>query len=327
MKWAPVVAILGACGGKAPATTAARTVATSEVAPTPAAARACIKTPEADAKITRASATAGRLQFCVGEDAGQCFDFDVASATLSRMPNAPAMPVPDGARVETTNPRLEVCTGSECTSLTPKVLVGVAPLHATTNPGGTIAVVLLGDAGAGKGYAEVWDVAKTKRLSSFKYARGPFKCGEVAIAGESILVSASTCGSPSARGALYSLKGKKIANVGGREFGTFGNAFTQIEGTTWGFLEENGTRVAIQDVAKGKVIRTIDVTPLWSPDGAKSKEALGNPGESALVSLGNGKLAVIAGAPSTGKVAVIDVASGEVTVLKAPVCATTTTST
>ena len=48
--------------------------------------------------------------------------------------------------------------------------------------------------------------------------------------------------------------------------------------------------------------------------------AMGNPGESALVRLGTGKLAVIAGAPATGKIASIDTATGEITIARAPTC-------
>ena len=71
---------------------------------------------------------------------------------------------------------------------------------------------------------------------------------------------------------------------------------------------------------RGKVIKTIDTSALWSPDGAKSKSAVGNPGESALVRLGNGKVAVIAGSPATGKIGIVDVTTGEVEVVQAPLC-------
>lgn len=272
--------------------------------------------------ITRASGDAARLQFCVGSGAEQCFGFDLTLASLERLEQPPPAQEWTTARVETTNPELRVCTGTECKSLAPKVLAGIAPLHAATNSDGTTAIVLLGDAAAGKGYAEVWDVTRTRRTSSFKYARGEFRCGEVMVVGEVIFISASTCGAPAARGTLYTLKGKRIANVGGKDFGTFGSAYAQVEGTTWAFLEENGNQLAIQDVAKGKVIKTIDVSALWTQDGQKNPAAMGNPGESALVRLGNGKLAVIAGAPATGKIATVDIATGEVTIARAPVCGT-----
>lgn len=315
----PALLALGGCPtGKNPASKATAVTANP---PKQAAAKApaCIQPPETEANVTRATGDASKLSFCIGATTEQCFALDLVGGKLARLAEAP---VGDrrGAHVETINPELKVCTGGDCKTLTPNILPGVAALHATTNDAGTIAVVLLGDAAAGKGYAEVWDVATGKRTATFKYTRGEFKCGEVRMAGDSIFLNASTCGSPAARGALYSLKGKKIANVGGKDFGTFGNALAHVEGTTWGFLEENGNQLAIQDVAKGKVIKLIDITHLWSPDGQKAKDAMGNPGESALVPLGNGKLAVIAGAPSTGKVAIVDVASGSVTLATAPLC-------
>ncbi len=312
--------LVAACGGPASPPKAAQ-VAPPVVAPSPPPLPPCIAAPEADGHVTRASATDSGVQFCVGTDAPRCYAYDLATSALSLLEQPPAEPS-SGARVRTTNPELAVCTGeSECVSLTPKVLAGVAPLHATTNETGTHAVVLHGNAPAGKGVVEIWDVAKTKKVASFKYARGEFRCGEVAMAGETIYVSAKTCDAPGARAALYTLRGKKLGNVGGRaDFGTFGNAFVQIEGPTWAFLEESGTRVAIQDVTRGKVMKTIDTSALWTPDGQKSKTAFGTPGESSLVRLGNGKVAVIAGSPATGKNAIVDVTTGDVQLVQAPLC-------
>src|SRR3954469_19154495 len=313
-RWAVLVLIAG-CGATAPGASRATDVTANPPKPPPAPV--CIQPPETEGVVTRATVAGDKLQFCVGAGTPQCFGLALGAGTLAKLA-VPPVEAQTGARVEMTNPKLEVCTGADCKALTPKVLPGMAALHATTNADGTIAVGLLGDAAAGKGYAEVWDVAAGKRTASFKYARGDFKCGEVRMVGDSIFVNASTCGSPAARAALYSLKGKKLANVGGKDFGTFGAAMAHVDGTTWAFLEENGNLLAIQDVAKGKVLKTIDVTHLGGMDGHKSKDAMGNPGESAVVALGNGKLAVIAGAPSTGKVAIVDVASSEVTLPAAP---------
>lgn len=306
--------LLGACIRTGVATTEGRPASrTSTAAP------ACITPPEAEGPITRVSAEGERVRFCVGPAADACFAFDVSTRALEPLGEPPSL-ASEGARVEVTNARLEVCTGTTCTPLTPKVLPTAAALQAATNPEGTLAVVLLGDPSAGRGHAEVWDVLSQKRIARFRYARGAFKCGQVAMAGDVIYVSASTCRSPSARAALYTRKGRRLANVGGRDFGTFGNAYTQLEDTTWAFLEENGNRVAIHDVRRGKLVKTIDVSALWTPDGEPDADAIGNPGESAIVRLGSGRLAVIAGAPGTGKLAVIDVASGTVEIVRAPVC-------
>jgi hypothetical protein len=224
--------------------------------------------------------------------------------------------------VTITNPDLRVCRGDACTSITPQVLPNSSKLHATTNADGTFAVVLLGDAEHGKGYAEIWDVARGKKTATFFYARGEFRCGEVDMVGETIYVSASTCSGPAARATLYTLKGKKIANVGGKEFGSYGNAHVQVAGSTWAFLDENGHRLVVQDVARGKLLRTIDTSGLWTPDGATGTAAMGNPGEHALVRLGDGKLAIIAGTPASGSVATVDPATGNVTVVRVSQCKT-----
>ena len=73
-------------------------------------------------------------------------------------------------------------------------------------------------------------------------------------------------------------------------------------------------KIAIQDVASGKVKKTIDVKALFGGS------PMGNPGESAIVRLGAGKLGVIAGSPAHGSVAGVDMASGEAHVVRAPLC-------
>jgi hypothetical protein len=232
---------------------------------------------------------------------------------LSEPPAAQERSLTATGRVETTNPDLKVCNGMSCKTLTPQVWPGAAPLRAATN--GSIAAVLLGNAESGKGYVDVYDVTKPKKLATFKYARGEFKCGDVAMLGDTIYVSASTCTTPSGRGALYTTKGKKIANVGGKAtFGTYGGAFTQVDGSTWAFLEENGNMIVLQNVVSGKVKTTIDVTTLFDP------VKMSNPGESSIVRLSAGKLAVIGGSPANGSVAIVDMATGDVKVVHAPLC-------
>jgi hypothetical protein len=281
------------------------------------AAPACITPPDTAATITHAVVDGlTRVHYCIG-DTPQCYSLDLGSGKFDRMrePPKPAV-VSSDARVEAHNAVLKVCAADACKTLTGKVLPNAAALHAATNPSGSALVVLLGDAAAGQGYAEIWDVAKSKKTSTFRYARGDFKCGDVAMLEDTIYLTASQCSSPAARGALYTLKGQKIANVGNKDFGVFGNAHVQIDTTMWAFLEESGNRIAIQDVVKGKVMKTIDITALWGDQ----KTAIGNPGESALLRFADGKLAVIAGSPANGSVAVIDVASSEVKVTRAPLC-------
>jgi hypothetical protein len=307
-----VLAVVVACGPKPPA------APPPKLEPPKPPPPSCIHPPDETAAITHASGNMKAVQYCLGTFVDQCFSLDLLSGKLEHLAAPPkASAATAGAHVESTNPELKVCSIGACKTLTPQVWPGAATLHAATN--GAFAVVLLGEAEAGKGYADVWDVAKAKKVTTIRYPHGDFKCGDVGMLGDTIYLGASTCTSPSARAALYTIKGKKIANVGPKDFGTFGSAYAQVEGNTWAFLEENGTRVAVQDVVKGKVLRTYDLAELWRTEKA-AKDALGNPGESALITLAPGKLGVIAGTPANGSVAVLDVNSGDVQIVRAPLC-------
>lgn len=321
--WAVVAAMtVGCVGSDTPPPVKPIAIADAPPPPPPPPKPACIEQPEEAAAIRLANADDTKVSYCVGTAVGQCFSLELATGKLTAIaePTAgqsPSLEAP--ARVETTNPELKVCTeATGCKTLTPQVWPGAAPLRAATN--GTIAAVMLGDAERGKGYVNVYDVLKTRKLATFRYARGEFKCGDIAMLGETIYVNATVCQGPSGRAALYSAKGRKIANVGGKaDFGTFGGAYTQVDARVWAFLEENGTKIALQDVAKGKVVKTIDVSALFGPGGAP-KGAFGNPGESAIIRLGNDKLAVIGGTPANGSVAVVDLTTFEVTVVRASMC-------
>lgn len=267
--------------------------------------------------ITNAVADGDRVQYCVGVSSDQCFGLDTASGKFERLAEPPKQEQAGAAKVVTTNPDLKVCQQTDCKTLTQKVIPAAAQIRAATNVTGSVAVFLLGDAEAGKGYAEVWDVTTQKKLSTFKYARGDFRCGDVAILDETIYLSTATCGQPAARAALYSFKGKKIANVGGPDYGVYGNAYASVDDNVYAFLDENGAQIVVQDLAKGKVVKKIDTSVLFKDTSGAS---MGNPGESALVRIGAGKLAVIAGAPSTGHVAIVDVTTGEVKIVKATLC-------
>jgi len=285
--------------------------------PAPPSGPACITPPDVATAITHATGDANQVAYCIGS---ACFSLDLASGKLARLAKPPvaqpaALEAP--ARVETTSPDLRICAAAGCKSLAPQLWPGIATMRAATN--GAFAVVLLGDAEHGNGYADVWDVGNAKKVATFRYAHGDFRCGDVAMLGETIFIGANACQGPSGRGVLYSLKGKKIASVGDQEFGTFGNVAIQIEGATWAFLEENATKIVVQEVVKGKLDRTIDTSELWRVD-QKAAEAIGNPGESVLVRLGAGKLAVIAGTPANGSAAVVDVATGAVKIVRAPLC-------
>jgi hypothetical protein len=303
--WALIV--LAACSGK-PAATTAKTSPRDLEEPTKSV---CITPPDDSAEIVHASADGTQVQYCIGET--DCFAVDLGTNTYHRLIEPPKQ-ANRGARVEATTPKLDVCTGNTCTSLVSKVIPGAATMRAATTADGVYAVVLLGDAPKGAGYAEVWNVAKTKKSATFRYARGDFRCGEVAMLDSTIYLSAAQCGQPAARAGLYTLTGRRIANVGGKDFGSFGGAYVHVDGATWAFLDENATQIVLQDVVKGKVWKTIDTSAVFA--GAK----MGTPGESALVRLQDGRLVVIAGSPAVGTIGLVDVGTGEVTLQPPPLC-------
>ncbi len=309
-----MVVALAACGTAAtPVPVTVTYVAAPIAAPPPRPA--CVTPSDEAAAITRASADLAHVRYCVGTIDTECFALALDTGRYTRS-EPPRPRSTAGAQVVTTSPELKVCMSGNCTALTPNILPGSAAIRGATNADGTLAVFLLGDAPRGKGYGEIWDVSKTRRAGTFRYARGEFKCGDVAMLDDTIYVSASQCGAPAARATLFSVKGKKVANVGGVDFGTFGGAFAKVDGTIWAFLEENGTQLVLQNVVTGKVVKKIDTSPLFKLHSAD----MGNPGESSIVRVSEGQLAVIAGAPATGSVALIDVVTGELRVMPAQVC-------
>ena len=320
--WALVTLALVGCRGKSSETAKpiAMTLAVEPVKP-PVARAACITPPEELAAIQHATGDGMQVSYCVGTAVDQCFSMDLTTGKLKSLPQPPtaqSRAITSTARVETTNPELKVCTeATGCKTLTPQVWPGAAPLRAATN--GTIAAVMLGDAEKGKGYVDIYDVLKTRKVATVRYSRGEFRCGDIAILGETLYVNATVCQGTSGRAALYTSKGRKIANVGGKpDFGTFGGAYTQVDGNVWAFLGENGNRIALQDVARGKVVKTIDVSALFADHSSGAQ--MGNPGESAIVRLGNNRLAVIGGSPANGSVAIVDLTTGEVNVVQAAMC-------
>ncbi|MBK9036974.1 MAG: hypothetical protein IPL61_37940 [Myxococcales bacterium] len=330
----PVMTLAVACGGKSKPAVVAQPAPVVVAKPPPPPPPVCVPATE-PARIVTPASTGTEVQFCTSDDAGDpsCFEVGLADGKFAKLAEAPAeqhaaLEVAK-ATVQTTPTTIEVCVavdgGDSCATLKPKVGRGASePIRAVANVAGTTVVALVGDAEAGKGTLEVWDVGKKKKTATIKYAKGDYKCGDVAMLGDTIYVSASVCAGPDARGALYTLKGKKLADVGGRDFGTYGTSAVQIEGDQWAFLEEGAGTVAIQDVATGAVAKTIDLLALWAGgDASDGTRANGNPGESALVRGGPGELVVVAGSPAGGNIAVITTDTGELKVWKALPCAAT----
>ena len=321
--------VAGCGGGGEPKKKTTPKIVAVKKPPPPAPKPVCIVAGDGVAAIGSATGGAGGAEFCVsngGADSSECFSVDLASKKYERTTGTPTAQEPGLAaspvRVETTPAEVTVCKGDDCKTIKPKVAASDQQLVAVANT--EIAVVMVGDGEAGKNVAEVWDVAKGKKLTTIKYAKGDFRCGVPKLLGSTIFISASVCAGPASAGTLYSAKGKKLGDAGGKGFGTYSEVVVQVKDDVWAFLEENAAVVALQDVATGKVEKTIPLGALWTEDGAAPEgDALpmGNPGETALVRGGDGKVLVISGSPAPGSIGVIDVATGTVEVIRAPRCA------
>ena len=276
------------------------------------------------------------VQFCVadGNGASQCYSVELDTKKLDKLvappiPQAPTMTAP-AARLQSTLTEVRVCVGDgdgKCTALKPRIKKGGEnPLEAAANSKGTLVAMLIGDAEAGKGEAQVWSVAKKKKLAVIKYAKGDYRCGTAHVIDELVFISAGVCSGPAAHGALYSSKGKKLADVGGAGFGTYGTVPVEIGDHRWAFLSETGGVIAIHDSTTGKLEKTIDLLALWGApaagDGGDAPMGTGgNPGESVLLRGGPGRLLVISGSPHAGNIGLVDTDAGTVEVVANRACA------
>ena len=270
------------------------------------------------------------VSFCVSDGRGdpQCYSVDLASKKYEKLGRPPlpqrASLAPPVARLQSTAKEVRVCAGEEakgCKVLKPRIKKPENPIEASINTQGTIVAMLTGDAEAGKGIAEVWSVAKKKKTAKIAYAKGEYRCGSAWVLDELVYVSASNCMSPAAHGALYSAKGKKVADIGGsKDFGTYGAPPVQLGDHRWAFLSETGGVIAIHDTKTGKLEKTIDLLALWSGAGEAADATGGNPGESALLRGADGKLLVVSGSPHAGNIGVVDLESGNVDVIMSNPC-------
>ncbi len=303
MKSAAITALLAACGPTAPPEQP-RDI----TAPTPRKPVTVTCIPSTGAKITNAIGEGKRVRYCLG-DTKQCFAIDPDVADVGGFAHVEAVPPPPpaGAYVETTQPKVEVCGSVDCTTLTDKVLGNAAQIRAATTADGMFAAFLFA-ATTTKAYVEVWDVTTTKKLATIRPPKGQ-ACGDVAMLGEVVLLR---CG---AQASLFSRQGKKLADAGGKGFELA--SYVPVEGNLWAFLDERGARIALQDVARGNVLKLIDTSGVFMIGGARQGTNLG---ESALVRLADGRLVVIAGAPALGSVAAVDPKTGVVELRQAPLC-------
>ncbi|HPH66532.1 MAG TPA: hypothetical protein PLF40_12335 [Kofleriaceae bacterium] len=312
------------CGGKpTPAVKKPVAVVVKKPEPIKKPDPICVAASETENRIVIANGNLSSAQFCVaGGAAPVCYGVDLTSGEYSKLSDPPdAQPRGLEAAVATlkvSEKSIEVCVADACKPLKYKVNKAVPPTAVSINHAGTQVAIA-----AAKGVVEVWDVAANKKVSTIKFGKGDYRCGSPSFVGDALAISADVCAGPAARGALYGKAGKRLADVGGADFGTFGLPHTQVDNNTWAFLEESAGKLVLQDVVTGKVVKTMSLDALWSNGVSHSEKlpAIGQPGESALVRGGPGKLLVIGGSPGPGTVAVVDLDNGNVKITRALACA------
>ncbi|MBP9086881.1 MAG: hypothetical protein KBG15_12225 [Kofleriaceae bacterium] len=292
--------------------------------PPPVPAPVCVATGAAENRIVAANGNVSSAQFCIAsQDDAMCYGVDLNTGEYVRLPARPDRQLPTleapTAQVNVTEKAVEICVGdAPCKALKYKINKATPPTAVAINQAGTVVAIA-----AGKSQVDVWDVASNKKVTSIEFAQQDYRCGTPFFVGDVLAISADVCAGPAARGALFTTTGKRIADIGGPNFGSYGLPHTQVEGNTWAFLEERAGKVVLQDVVTGKVISTVSLAAFWTIDayGTKSTEpALGHPGESELIRGGPGKLIVVGGGPGPGSVAVIDLDNGGVKVTRASMC-------
>ncbi len=319
--------VTAGCSGKAKPVAAKPVVAIvkpPELAPKPAAAPVCVAMSTTENRIVVANGNVSSAQFCIASpDDALCYGVDLNTGDYVRLPARPerqllTLEAPT-AKVNVTEQAVEICMGeAPCKTLKYKINKAAPPTAVVIDQAGTTVAIA-----TGKNPVELWDVSSNKKLTSIKFAQKKYRCGTPFFVGDVLAISADVCGGPPARASLFTKAGKRIAEVGGADFGSFSVPHTQVDGNTWAFLEQGAGKVVLQDVVSGKILSTVSLTAFWTLDdqGMKSTEpALGHLGESELVRGGPGKLIVVGGSPSPGSVAVIDLDNGAVKVTRPSMC-------
>jgi hypothetical protein len=202
------------------------------------------------------------------------------------------------------------CKGAACKKLElprPKVEDGSVVEYniAVSSDGRRVAAT-----GGGLDGLVLLDGATGKLLKAVKIASDD-TCVEGAVfVGDAVYVETSHCGGgPGGSGALYSLDGKKLGDVGTGELNVYGAEPIQVAGDRWALVGYGGGTVLVFDGRTGKRVHLVEIKP---PEGcARCGEVLGTAAHwsaAPIAKLPSGKLATIDGAgvtiidPETGKV-------------------------
>jgi hypothetical protein len=279
-----------------------------------AAADPCVP-PDADPVMMAIGG--GKLSYCFEDDADQlrCFATDAATGKTAAVP-APAplgrswprqVPAPRAVKIKRAEGKAPVlcrADGSRCKTLkmTHEIDAGMGLVNAH-NAALTLAALSTLE------WIDTFDLRTGKRIASFGTGPAQSSCNWLGFAGDTLVIGEKTCGGDSMTAWLATVKGAKLADVGGDapiELGPM--AMAPAGGDLHAFATWSGDAVVVHDVKTGVRVRRI----------ALGAAVAG----SAAYLLGDGTtLAVVYGGARAGDVAIVDTANGKATAYPARRCA------
>jgi hypothetical protein len=267
---------------------------------------------------------AGQVSFCLGHDTQPtCWLVDVGAGSQQALaavaaprdgspPDYDRARLPAAPQVKTSKREVTVCIGTDpCKTFKPKVGNTDYDMQAAINESGTLLATASGP--ENKQWVDVFDVASGKSLAHVRAGTSDDPCVSVGLAGDTVIVDESNCAGPDDSAWLVTKKGKKLAKLGSKKQPLQTAAMTPVraDGDVWAFNSFDNAEVVLQNVKTGKLVARV---------------ALPDPGEmpssTVLVADGAGKVLVIGGGKTPGRVIAIDVATRKIVAThELPACA------
>jgi len=283
----------------------------------------------------------GVFSFCYDE-AGTpaCWAFDLQHKTLAprdrpaaaTASGAKTMDVPGGLRVDFESGAISLCTTefSDCKALD---VSGDRYVRGDFDADRKRVVVTTEGRTGAPAKATFYDVVTRRAVKALVIGTDEFPCGDMEFLGaDVILVRRQQCAvanaSPSA--AAAAARGEALlldpttyetrARVGAEGFRGYKVFAARVDGSRWAFRDQDGLTLAIQDVASGKLLVTLDLAPTF-PVTVDRSRPVPDGDDGALFGLGDGHLLVVHDGPAQGTLVLVDGKAGTMLeTLQIPAC-------
>lgn len=270
-------------------------------------------------------ATKDALSFCLGssrEEQSGCFAVDLSTSKYTTLPKVPIpikktkMSTFGTHSLEALEREIKVCEGASCKSI--EVGKGYrqndeGPLPADVSPDGKKLTVVRFHEGVTLN-VDIYDLETKTRISRTPAEGRGNVVGEVAWIGKRIFISSCVDAGPGCSPLLWDPESKKMSSAAANVYGVDRPAH-KVNETTWAFIDSTGSFVALIDVDTGFRKGEIKLPLASDTQNSVSVAPLGP--------LADGRVAIVAGAPQGGSIAIVDMLNGPKLVKKltAPPCA------